>query len=76
MKEEVEYNMLQNDYRKNMSNIILSYCEICNILGDEQNSFRRNRSCTDVRIISLAYLVLYATGSIIMIMVNQHLQLF
>ena len=59
-------------YSSLLSNRILSYCELCNILVDEQNGFRKNRSCND-HIFSGTYLVLCATGSI---MVNQLLQLF
>ena len=59
-------------YSSLLSNTILSYCELCNILVDEQNGFRKNRSCND-HIFSGTYLVLCATGSI---MVNQLLQLF
>ena len=34
-------------YSSSLSNIILFYCELCNILVDEQNVFRKNRSCND-----------------------------
>ena len=34
-------------YSSLLSNRILSYCELCNILVDEQNGFRKNRSCND-----------------------------
>ena len=34
-------------YSSLLSNKILSYCELCNILVDEQNCFKKNRSCKD-----------------------------
>ena len=39
-----------------LSNIILFYCELCNILVDEQNGFRKNRSCND-HIFSLSSII-------------------
>ena len=43
-------------YASLLSNIILSYCELCNILVDEQNGFRKNRSCND-HIFSLSSII-------------------
>ena len=34
-------------YSSIVSNRIVSYTNICNILVDEQNGFRKNRSCSD-----------------------------
>ena len=34
-------------YPSILSNIIVSYTNICNILVNEQNGFRKNRSCSD-----------------------------
>ena len=34
-------------YSSLLGNRILSYYELCNILVDEQNGFRKNRSCND-----------------------------
>ena len=43
-------------YSSFLSNRILSFCELCNILVDEQNGFRRNRSCND-HIFSLSSII-------------------
>ena len=43
-------------YSSLLSNRILSYCELCNILVDEQNGFRKNRSCND-HIFSLSCII-------------------
>ena len=43
-------------YSSLLSNIIVSYCELCNILVDEQNGFKKNRSCND-HIFSLSSII-------------------
>ena len=43
-------------YSSLLSNIILFYCELCNILVDEQNGFGKNRSCND-HIFSLSSII-------------------
>ena len=43
-------------YSSLLSDRILSYCELCNILVDEQNGFRKNRSCND-HIFSLSSII-------------------
>ena len=43
-------------YSSLLSKRILSYCELCNILVDEQNGFRKNRSCND-HIFSLSSII-------------------
>ena len=43
-------------YSSFLSNRMLSYCELCNIIVDEQNGFRKNRSCND-HIFSLSSII-------------------
>ena len=72
MKEDVEYNMLQNNNsNNNYLNSNISYDEVEKCISGFKVAVLRKTG--HVMIIFLAYLVLYATGSI---KGNQHLQLF
>ena len=57
-------------YSSILSNRIVLYSNICNILADEQNGFRKNRSCSDHYLLCQVLLKIYCMK------INPHLQPF